>query len=122
MGRPRLKPTPEQRALVEQWASFGLPHEAIARTLNVAMETLRKHYREELANGRHTANAKVAGALFNTAITGEGSSAVTAQIFWLKTRAGWKETQAIEITEKRSPEERRARLAAILERIGAADD
>ena len=121
MGRPRLKPTAEQRALVERWASFGLPHEAIARTLNIALETLRKHYRDELANGRHEANAKVAGALFNTAISNH-PSAVTAQIFWLKTRAGWKETQAIEITEKRSPEERRARIAAILGRTGKADD
>ena len=30
--------------------------------------------------------------------TTEGSQAVTAAIFWLKTRAGWKETHVQEIT------------------------
>ena len=51
-------------------------------------KTLRKHYRDELDLGTAKANAQVAGFLFNSARNGN----VTAQIFWLKTRAGWKET------------------------------
>src|SRR5947207_14653638 len=51
-------------------------------------KTLRKHYREELDLGETKANAQVAGFLFNSARTGN----VTAQIFWLKTRARWRET------------------------------
>jgi hypothetical protein len=37
------------------------------------------------------ATAKVAEFLFRKATT-EGSQAVTAAIFWLKTRGGWRET------------------------------
>ena len=49
---------------------------------------LRKHYRDELDLGETKANAQVAGFLFNSARSGN----VTAQIFWLKTRARWRET------------------------------
>src|SRR6185503_12562897 len=45
-------------------------------------------YRDELDLGTTKANAQVAGFLFNSARNGN----VSAQIFWLKTRAGWKET------------------------------
>ena len=51
-------------------------------------KTLRKYYREELDLGETKANAQVAGFLFNAAKNGN----VTAQIFWLKTRARWRET------------------------------
>jgi hypothetical protein len=53
-------------------------------------KTLRKCYREELDLGETKANAQVAGFLFNSAKNGN----VTAQIFWLKTRARWKEMPA----------------------------
>ena len=42
------------------------------------------------------ANAKVAENLYRKA-TGEGREAVIAAIFWLKTRAGWRETNVHEI-------------------------
>jgi hypothetical protein len=45
---------------------------------------------EELDLGETKANAQVAGFLFAAAKSGN----VTAQIFWLKTRARWKETPA----------------------------
>jgi hypothetical protein len=51
-------------------------------------KTLRKHYRDELDMGATKANAQVAGFLFNSAKNGN----VSAQIFWLKTRARWRET------------------------------
>jgi hypothetical protein len=56
--------------------------------MRVDPKTLRKHYREELDLGESKANAQVAGFLFNAAKNGN----VTAQIFWLKTRARWRET------------------------------
>jgi hypothetical protein len=49
---------------------------------------MRKHYRDELDLGETEANAQVAGFLFNSAKSGN----VTAQIFWLKTRARWRQT------------------------------
>jgi hypothetical protein len=65
--------------------------------LEVDPKTLRKHYRKELDKGHIKATAKVAESLFRKA-TGEGSQSVTAAIFWLKTRAGWKETVVQEQT------------------------
>jgi hypothetical protein len=59
--------------------------------VGIDAKTLRKHYREELDTGHIKATAKVAESLFRKA-TGEGAQSVTAAIFWLKTRGGWRET------------------------------
>jgi hypothetical protein len=88
MGRRAHKPDPAQRRQVEAMAAYGIPETDIARVLFVDPKTLRKHYREELDLGETKANAQVAGYLFNSAKNGN----VTAQIFWLKTRAKWRET------------------------------
>jgi hypothetical protein len=88
MGRRAHKPDPAQRRQVEAMAAYGIPEDDIARVLSVDPKTLRKHYREELDLGETKANAQVAGYLFNAARNGN----VTAQIFWLKTRAKWRET------------------------------
>ena len=88
MGRRAHKPDPAQRRQVEAMAAYGIPEANIARVLTVDPKTLRKHYREELDLGETKANAQVAGYLFNAAKNGN----VTAQIFWLKTRAKWRET------------------------------
>jgi hypothetical protein len=88
MGRRAHKPDPAQRRQVEAMAAYGIPEDDIARVLSVDPKTLRKHYREELDLGETKANAQVAGYLFNAAKNGN----VTAQIFWLKTRAKWRET------------------------------
>ena len=68
-------------------AAYGIPELDIARVVGVDPKTLRKHYRDELDMGETKANAQVAGFLFNAARSGN----VTAQIFWLKTRARWRE-------------------------------
>ena len=62
-----------------------------ACVLEIDPKTLRKHYRDELDTGQIKATAKVAEFLFRRATT-EGPQAVTAAIFWLKTRGGWRET------------------------------
>ena len=69
-------------------AAYGIPEFDIARVVGVDPKTLRKHYRDELDLGETKANAQVAGYLYNAAKSGN----VTAQIFWLKTRAKWRET------------------------------
>ena len=76
-------------------AGYGVPESDIAGVVGVSPKTLRKHYRSELDHGHVKANAKVAENLFRKA-TGEGREAVIAAIFWLKTRAGWKETMVQE--------------------------
>ena len=72
-------------------AGYGVPELAIARVVVIDAKTLRKHYREELDTGQIKAIAKVAESLFRKA-TSDGSQSVTAAIFWLKTRGGWRET------------------------------
>src|SRR6202048_4197547 len=88
MGRRAHKPDPALRRQVEAMAAYGIPETDISRVMRVDPKTLRKHYREELDLGESKANAQVAGFLFSAAKNGN----VTAQIFWLKTRAKWRET------------------------------
>ena len=90
MGRRRHQPDPSQRRQVEAMAAYGIPAVDIAQVVGVDPKTLRKCYRQELDLGETKANAQVAGFLFNAAKNGN----VTAQIFWLKTRARWKEAPA----------------------------
>jgi hypothetical protein len=90
MSRRAHQPDPSQRRQVEAMAAYGIPETDIARTVGIDPKTLRKCYREELDLGTTKANAQVAGFLFTAAKNGN----VTAQIFWLKTRARWKEAPA----------------------------
>lgn len=90
------EPTPEQRHIVQLHATIGTPQEAIAKVIGIDPKTLRLHYRDELDLASAKANAVVGGALFNKAKAGD----TTAMIFWMKTRAGWKETHGVEHTGK----------------------
>lgn len=96
-GRPVFAPTKDQRTLVGIMAGCGFKHELIAERIGIDDKTLRKHFREELTEGKSAANAIVAQSLFKKA-TGDGSQSVTAAIFWMKTQAGWKETTVSELS------------------------
>lgn len=92
MARAPFKPTDALRAKVRQLAVVGLPQDDIAKLIECSPKTLRKHFRRELDQGGAEANALIAGYLFQSAKNGN----VAAQIFWLKTRARWKEPSAQE--------------------------
>jgi hypothetical protein len=87
------------RRNVEALAGYGVPEADIAGVIGIDPKTLRKHYPQELRYGHVKANAKVAENLFRKA-TGDGREAVIAAIFWMKTRAGWKETSVSELAAK----------------------
>lgn len=56
--------------------------------------TLRKYMQAEIDRGRTTAKFKVIGGLYKNATTPTDTNPggiPVAQIFWLKTQAGWKE-------------------------------
>jgi hypothetical protein len=76
--------------MTEVLAGVGVPQVEIARALDIAPKTLRRHYREDLDRGSIIATTRVAANLFRIAC-GTGREAVTASIFWLKCRAGWSE-------------------------------
>ena len=96
MGRPAHRPDATSRRQVEAMTAYGVPELNIASVVGIDPKTLRKHYRHELDNGQVKATAKVAESLFRKA-TSDGPQSVTAAIFWLKTRGGWKETSAVEL-------------------------
>ena len=93
-GKPPHEPTHASRELVKLHAMVGTPQEIIAKVLNIDSKTLRKHYRHELDVALSKANAQVGGALYNKAVKGDTAAA----IFWLKTRAGFRERQEIDHT------------------------
>ena len=91
MGRPPHEPTDQTRRTVEGMSAYGIPQEEISKVIGIDRNTLMKYYREELDTAKARANAKVAESLYKKALANDSGS-VTAAIFWLKTRAGWKET------------------------------
>lgn len=88
------KPTDESKQTVSLHATVGTPQDIIAKILGVDKKTLRKHYRDQLDQSTAKANATIGGALYNKAKNGD----TAAQIFWMKTRARWRETNDIDIT------------------------
>ena len=78
-------------------SGIGLTHDQISKVMQISDETLRKYYRDELETGEAKTTALVAQNLFNIA-TGSGQGAVTAAIFWMKTRAGWREVSRSEVS------------------------
>ena len=95
MARPPFHPTPEQRRYVETMSACGIPEEKIARVIDIDPKTLRKCFRRELDIGATKANTAVAQTAFRMATSGKCAAAT---IFWLKTRAGWRETTILEHT------------------------
>jgi hypothetical protein len=80
------------RDKVRHLAGVGVGQDDIAKIIGCAPKTLRKRCRDDLDRGVAEANATVSGYLFAAAKAGN----VTAQIFWLKTRAHWREKMAPE--------------------------
>jgi hypothetical protein len=78
------------REKVRHLAAVGVRQDDIARIVGCAPKTLRKRCRDDLDRGVAEANAMVSGSLFAAAKGGN----VVAQIFWLKTRAHWRERAA----------------------------
>ncbi len=99
MSRRPHEPTKESRQLVQLHATIGTPQNVIADILGIDDKTLRLYYREELDQALARANASVGGALFNKATKGD----TAAMIFWMKTRAGWREKQEIDMTSNGGP-------------------
>jgi hypothetical protein len=92
--KPPHKPTEATRQTVQLHTMVGTTQSDISRVLDIDEKTLRKYYRDELDLAHAKANATIGGALFNKARGGD----TAAMIFWMKTRAKWRETQQIDHT------------------------
>ena len=91
-GRPAFEPDDAQRVAVSALAACGTRFALIASHIGIDTKTLRRHFRTELSKGRTDANARVAKSLFDAALGGN----TIAQIFWLKCRGAWRETQVVQ--------------------------
>lgn len=78
-------------------SGIGLTQDQIAKVMLVSDETLRKYYSDELETGAAKMNAAVAQNLYSIA-TSKGQGAVAAAIFWMKTRANWREVNRTEVS------------------------
>ena len=93
-GRKSFAPTEQQRRMVESLAGFGMPHESIARLVDIDPKTLRKYFRREL-DGADKANAQVLSTFHKMATSGKHP---VMTIFWCKTRLGMREVSRVEHT------------------------
>lgn len=94
-GQPPYQPTEADRNTVRSMAACGMSQASIARCLGtegIAEKTLRAHFRDELDTAMDKANARIGQVAFSAAAEGQA----WAVCFWLKCRAGWKETQVTE--------------------------
>src|SRR3954451_2861807 len=89
MGKRRGQATADQRQTVKALAGYGLPRKEIARVIGLdSVETLCKHFHDELTLGPLEAHSNVLSSLFRMALSGNPA----AIMFWLKTRARWSES------------------------------
>lgn len=126
-GRPRIELTDEQVVEVEKLAAY-LSLDQIADFLGIGASTLDRRLaddervRKAYDRGRAKAIKEVAKGLLRQALEGN----LNAQTFYLRTQAGWKETQRtehtgadggpVELTQV-SDEELRARRDRLLDRL-----
>ena len=101
MAKPAHVPTEEQRATVTELVAAGVPVAAIGRIIKLSERTLYRHYADELKAGREVANGRVALTAYRLALSGDCPAAT---FFWLKTRAGWRETQRLQVELSELPD------------------
>lgn len=70
MPHPAYNPTDEQRKQVEQMAAAQVAQKRIARILGISHTTLRKHFMEQLDNGRAVVVAEAVGKLREGVLAG----------------------------------------------------
>lgn len=76
---------PMHRELVTALAGFGATPAEIGRLLKVPERVVLRDFEDEIDNAGVRVNAQVAGFLYTAAKNGN----VSAQMFWLRARAGW---------------------------------
>ena len=90
----------DQVQLVREWAGYGLTVGQMAAMLGMSKDTFERRVKEDnclsaaLEKGRANAIIDVSKSAYGQATSGK-TPAMT--MFWLKCRAGWKESEEIQI-------------------------
>lgn len=93
VSRAEHIPDERSRQIVTLSMAIGYTHDQTAHLIGISRPTLEKHYRQELDEGADKINAVVARNLYRIITQQDDIKAsLTATIFWLKTRLGWRET------------------------------
>ena len=95
VGAPAFQPTDEHRELVRKLAGSGLPHEQIGALVagGIHRDTLVAHFRQELDEGKASANERIGRTLFEKAMAGD----VASLIWWTKAQMRWTSLQQIQV-------------------------
>lgn len=102
-GRPPWAPSAHDRQQVELMIACGIPEDLIAAVLGTSAPTLRKHCAAEIASAGTKVKARV-GQFIVASILGLGGGVkddrarATLAMFFAKTRMGWRETSAVELS------------------------
>jgi hypothetical protein len=94
-GSPGFEPGPEQADQVEKMAALGMSPRDIGAILRIETKLVEKYYKYELETASNRINGAVAKVALQMALSGAQPDMTK---FWLKTRAGWKETVVKEVT------------------------
>ena len=103
-GRPPHEATDENKKIVEALSAHGVRQEDICEYLGICTNTFSKYYNDIFRKSKIRQLALVSQTLYNKAIHGKDSSAVTAAIFIMKTQGRWQETVNHNVTSRTDPE------------------
>ena len=92
---PGFAPSTVQARQVESLVALGMGNREIAVALLIEQKLLEFYYKRELEIGSAMINAKVGHVALKMAMSGNDAEMTK---FWLKSRAGWKETSVVEKT------------------------
>jgi hypothetical protein len=101
-GKPPIEITPDMISKAENYASRGLTKEQIAHCLGMGCSTLFEKINDypDLADALKRGKSKGIAMVADNLLKNVENGNVTAQIFFLKCQAGWKETIEVQNTGK----------------------
>lgn len=100
LGMEEYTPKAGEPLMVRACVAAGMTEEQIASVLNwpfgISIPTLKKHFHDELRLGRDYIQSRIVGNLVRKAIDPNGGrEGMTAGIFLLKSRYGWRDSSPI---------------------------
>lgn len=94
---PGFEPTTAQSKTVSIMTGLGMSPKEISDILVIEESLLKMYYNRELSGASPYVNLAVAKVALRMALSGQSADMTK---FWLKSRAGWRETSNVELTGK----------------------